>query len=225
MSYSIVLPLYNEASNISHVYQELCEVLEDSFELIFVNDGSTDNSFKELNKIDKTNENVVVEHFSENLGQSKAIIEGIKLASHEVIVIMDSDGQYNPNDIPQLLKNLSPEHRLISGKRDNRKDSYLYRTASYYGNSLIAWFFNLPKFDLGCGLKVAYKKDFLSLPYFRNCHRYYPILYHFKGMKTKTIEIDHRPRLEGESKYSLMKILNIIPRIVWLKFKKPGTKK
>lgn len=222
MSFSIVLPLYNEADNISNVYLEICEILDGNFEVIIVNDGSTDYSLKKINIIKENNDNVIIESLPENLGQSKALLTGIKLANNEKVVIMDSDGQYNPKDIPILLGHLSDKNRLVSGKRDNRKDSFLYRMASHYGNSIIAWFFKLPKFDLGCGLKAGYKKDFLKLPYFKNNHRYYQILYHFKGYKTKTIEIDHRPRVTGKSKYSLLKIFNIIPRIIWLKIKKPG---
>lgn len=221
MSFSVVLPVCNEQEYIAKVYNELDEILTGNYELIFVDDGSSDSSLTELQKIKAADKKVLLKALGVNKGQSWATFEGIKLAKYDKIVIMDSDGQYDPRDIQKLLNELTETTSLVSGKRDNRKDSFLYRTASHFGNKWISSLFGLPKFDLGCGLKVAYKDDLLKLPYFKHIHRYYQIIYHFSGLKVKSIEINHRERVKGKSKYSLMKIFNIIPRIIWLKIKKP----
>lgn len=221
MPFSIILPVYNEAINIKHVYSELATVLKEKFEIVFVNDGSSDNTQEVLNQIKQWDSRVKIVQLFKNKGQSLATLAGVKNAANNIVVIMDSDGQYDPRDIPRLLNELKGDIRLVSGKRDNRKDSFLYRTASYYGNKWISAFLDLPKFDLGCGLKVAYKEDLIRLPDFKNTHRYYQIIYNNSGLQVKSLKINHRERYAGKSKYSLLKVFVIIPKIFWLKIKKP----
>lgn len=221
MSFSLVMPVYNEINSLQGLYDEICQVLNGDFELVFVDDGSTDGSYEFLLSLAEKDSKVRCLNLNSNHGQSWAIQEGIKVASKNKIVIMDSDSQYDPQDIPVLLSKLNSDVRLVSGKRDNRKDPFFYRKASSIGNYWIALFLGIPQFDLGCGLKAGYKRELIKLPYFRHIHRYYQIVYYYSGFNVLSVDIHHRPRKQGESKYSLMKIFNIIPRIVWLRVKKP----
>ena len=219
---SVVIPIYNEAENINWLFKELYSSLKRNFaefEIIFVDDGSSDNSLSEIQSISSQYSEVKQVALKVNQGQSKSMLKGIAFSSYNVVAMMDGDGQYDPEDIPRLFNKLNPPYRLISGKRDNRKDSFLYRGSSFIGNYVIAWFFGLKKFDLGCGLKIGYKEDLERIPYFKHVHRYFQIIYIHSGLQVADIEINHRERIKGSSKYSILKVFNILPRLLWLKLK------
>ena len=217
---TVVIPVYNEESCIVNVLEELDNVLSkqfDVYEIITVDDKSTDNTTKLLQSQEKINNRLKVIYQNENRGQSHCLMQGIKNASYERIVMMDGDGQYNPTDIILLYQLLSKDIVLISGKRNNRKDNFLYRKASKIGNRVISYLLGTQIEDLGCGLKIGYKNHLERLPYFKHIHRYFQIIYFNSGLKYKEVTINHRPRIGGVSKYSLLKIFNIIPRLLWLK--------
>lgn len=222
--FSVVIPFYNEEENVYSVCKEIQTVLEKDkidFELICVNDSSKDNTAIELRKVKSILDNrLQIVDLQENMGQSFALFEGIKRAKNEIVVMIDGDGQYDPKDIEKLILLLKGSVRLVSGVRDNRNDPFFYKLASKFGNKIIARFFNMQQFDLGCGLKIAYKSDLLKIRYFRHMHRYFQIIYSLSDLQIDQAIINHRPRLKGKSKYSLLKIFNIIPRIIWLKYNK-----
>ena len=226
-SVSIVVPVFNEEEAVKNVDAMLRAALHgqfESFEVIYVNDASTDDTRICLDNLKDKDSTIKVIHLVENRGQSNALLEGVKEAQFEIIVMMDGDEQYDPKDIPKLCILLQGNIRLVSGSRDNRKDSFLYRSFSFVGNTMIALMFGMEKFDLGCGLKVAYKKDLLAMPYFKYVHRYFQIIYFNSFLGIAQMEINHKPRLTGKSKYSIWKVLNIIPRLFWLKIYKPRLK-
>jgi dolichol-phosphate mannosyltransferase len=217
---SVIIPAFNEEESVGKTLGELYEYLRQTFaefEILIIDDGSTDNTGKELARLKTEYEKMSYVCLGENMGQSMALISGIKASKHNLIIMMDGDGQYFPGDIKKLYDKLSDPVRLVSGKRDNRKDSFLYRTASLVGNRFIAWMFGVKRFDLGCGLKIGYRNDLLLLPYFNNIHRYLQIIYIHSGLSVDDVEISHRKREMGKSKYSILKIFNIIPRLLWLK--------
>lgn len=218
---TVVIPVYNEENCIVNVLEELNDVLSkqfDLYEIIVIDDKSTDSTAQLLQSQGNINNRLRIIYQNENRGQSYCLIQGIKNASYERIVMMDGDGQYDPNDITLLYQLLlKSDTDLISGKRNNRKDNFLYRKASKIGNRLISFLLGAKIEDLGCGLKIGYKVHLEKLPYFKYIHRYFQIIYFNSGLKYKEVKINHRPRIGGVSKYSLLKIFNIIPRLLWLK--------
>lgn len=220
---SIVIPIYNEAENIRNVIEELLREAEKIFvayEVVIIDDGSTDDSPGILEELILENRKVSFYRLSKNQGQSAATFYGIQKAQFERVLIMDGDGQYDPKDMLHLSEKLIGGVRLVSGKRDNRKDSFLYRSFSFIGNRFIAWLFSMETFDLGCGMKVAYKSDLLSLPVFRHIHRYLQIIYFQNNLTIAQVDINHRERGKGESKYSILKVFNILPRLLVLRLNK-----
>lgn len=217
---SVIIPVFNEEDAILSVLLELDDVLKRDFleyEILLVDDGSFDGTLSLVRGLENELPYLRIISLDKNKGQSWALLAGIKEAKYGVCVIMDGDGQYFPDDIKKICSTLEGNIRLVSGKRDNRKDSFLYRTASLVGNRLISILFETKQFDLGCGLKVGYREDLLRLPYFKHIHRYFQIIYIQSGLAVSDMDIGHRERRLGRSKYTLMKIFNILPRLLWLK--------
>ena len=203
MRFSLVIPCYNEEKNIKVLFSEIYEALQNyEYELIIVDDFSQDssiNAIKENNNFD----NLKLIKNKKNEGQSFCIYEGIKSANYNVIVTLDADGQNNPFDIPNLLtiyqnnKNIS----LVGGIRKKRKDNLIKIISSKVANYIRQLIFNDKCSDTGCSLKVFDKKYFLMYPYFDGIHRFIPAL--FKGLNKTSlfVDVDHRPRMNGISKY------------------------
>ena len=207
MDLSIVVPIYNEEANIEELINEIKLSLKDiNFEIIVVDDNSNDKSFEILKKIRKKNNRVRVIKHSRNYGQSYAVRSGVKFARSEWIATLDGDGQNNPNDIPKLYemlieKNNNSKNILIAGHRVKRMDSLLKRLSSRYANKLRSKILRDQVPDTGCGLKLFSRDFFLDLPSFNHMHRYIPALFISRGGKVLSIEVSHRPRVKGNSKY------------------------
>jgi dolichol-phosphate mannosyltransferase len=203
--FSIVIPSYNEGKNIISLYEEIKLSLKDySYEIIFINDASTDNSnfFFESIRGDKI---VRILNQPSNSGQSACLYFGIKNANHKIIVTMDGDCQNDPKDIINLLsnyqKNLHNNIHLVGGIRNKRKDNFIKIFSSKIANVVRSSILkdNCP--DTGCGLKVFTRDFFLKLPYFNGMHRFLPALFLGLNSKTLFINVNHRQRLKGKSKY------------------------
>jgi len=207
MDLSVVVPIFNEEENIEELVHEITHSLEDiNFEIIVVDDKSSDGSLQILQKIKKTNARLRVVKHSRNYGQSFAVRSGIKHAKSEWIATLDGDGQNDPNDIPNLyralIKNNTSENKvLIAGHRVKRKDSWLKKFSSKYANKLRSKVLKDQVPDTGCGLKLFPRDFFLDLPSFNHMHRYIPALFISRGGKVLSIEVNHRPRVKGSSKY------------------------
>lgn len=207
INFSIVIPIYNEENNISNLIEEIkiCFDKEKNFkyEVVIVNDGSTDKSSIILKKLKLIYKNLIIINNISNFGQSRSIINGINNTSNTVIVTLDGDGQNNPNDIPKLLlKFFSDEKiKLVGGLRKNRKDNLSKKLASKIANKIRMTILNDGCADTGCSLKVFDKGIFLSFSYFSGLHRFLPALFRGYGNKTVFIEVDHRKRNFGYSKY------------------------
>ena len=203
-NFSIIIPIYNEEDNINLLVDEIVLNLRkaSNYEIIFVNDCSTDKSRKIILDLASKVPIILVDHES-NLGQSFAIKNGILKSKYETIVTLDGDGQNNPIDIPNLLNKYfsKPNVFLISGIRKNRKDSFV----KIFSSKLANFFRNLILrdgcSDTGCSLKVFNKKTFLLFPFFNGIHRFLPALYVGSGKKIFFIDVDHRPRVHGVTKY------------------------
>ncbi len=205
-SFSIIVPLYNESNNIYKLVTEIYNSLKkyNNFELILVNDGSEDNTKDILEKI-KINYPIKIVENKSNLGQSFSIWIGIKYSNHKTIITLDGDGQNNPYDIPKLLKiYFSNKFSLVGGIRKKRKDSLLKIISSKTANKIRSAILKDNCIDTGCSLKVFDKDIFLSFPFFDGLHRFLPALFKGYGMNTFFIEVDHRPRISGISKYGTL---------------------
>ena len=203
-NFSIVIPIFNEAHNIEELLKEIHESLKEcyDFEIIIVNDFSSDNSKEIIIKyLDKYKINLI--NNKKNYGQSFSISCGIKNSAYNTIVTIDGDGQNNPNDIPKLLYEYfaDREIKLVGGIRYKRQDSYVKKISSKIANNIRKIILNDKCDDTGCSLKVFDKKIFLLFPYFNGIHRFLPALFTGYGYNTKFIKVDHRKRKFGYSKY------------------------
>ncbi len=204
INFSVLVPVYNESANIPKLVTEIFLSLEKykNFELIIINDGSEDNSAEIINKLGKNYPITLINHES-NLGQSFSIWNGVKKSKYKTIVTLDGDGQNNPNDIPKLLNVFFEDEKLflIGGIRKKRKDNIIKIISSKLANKIRSYILEDDCIDTGCSLKVFDKKIFLSFSYFNGIHRFLPALFKGYGYQTRFIEVDHRIRIYGKSKY------------------------
>jgi len=209
-SVSVVVPVHNEAGNISPQVEETFSVLQPRlarFEVIYVNDGSTDATAVELLEARARHGNGlrIVNHFTV-CGQSTAILTGVEAARHDWIVTLDGDGQNDPADIPRLLESARASGGtdiLVCGHRVDRQDTWLRRASSRVANTVRRGLLNDGTPDTGCGLKAFPRQLFLDLPYFDHMHRFLSALVLRQGGQVVSIPVSHRRRERGHSKYGL----------------------
>lgn len=222
MSVSVVIPVYNEIENLSRLYASLRPVLEAlnlPFEMLFVDDGSTDGSSAELAAMARRDAAVKVVTFRRNYGQTAAMSAGLHLAAGDVIVTMDADLQNDPADIPLLLARLDEGFDLVHGWRKERHDKFLTRRLpSLIANRLIARVTKFPVHDLGCTLKAMRRDIARELHLFGEMHRFIPILAHWHGARCAEIVTRHHPRRFGQSKYGLSRTLRVVLDLFTVKY-------
>jgi glycosyltransferase involved in cell wall biosynthesis len=203
---SVVVPVKDEAGNVGPLAREIAAALagEPDSEIIFVDDGSTDDTAAALAALKGEIPGLRVLRHGRNLGQSRGIRTGVKAARGAIIVTLDGDGQNDPADIPALLTTLraQPDAGLVSGVRVKRKDTASRRLASRLGNGFRNFLLRDGATDTGCGLKAFRREAFLDLPYFDHIHRYLIALVQREGWKVAFVPVNHRPRLTGTSKYT-----------------------
>ncbi len=220
---SVIVNFFNEEENVSYVLKEAIGVLKslkEEFEIIAVDDGSKDGTLQGLKDLRKEFKNLRVLMAKENGGQSSALWAGISHSKGEIIVTMDGDGQNLPEDIPKLLKDLE-NFDMIIGVRKERKDNLWKKFSSKVANGFRRFVLKDKFQDIGCGLK-AFKREILkNLPPFKTMHRFLPILVQWQGYKVKEVEVKHRERFGGKSKYGTYKRLVFGLRdligMLWLK--------
>jgi glycosyltransferase involved in cell wall biosynthesis len=218
---SIVAPLFNEQDNLRPLYHQITETLTDKYdyELIFVDDGSTDSSFTVLTQLQKTDPKVRVIRFRRNFGQTAALSAGFANARGKIIVAIDADLQNDPADIPQLLAKLDEGFDVVSGWRKKRHDNAITRLIpSAIANWLIAGITGVKLHDFGCTLK-AYRRDVLAeIKLYGEMHRFIPALASWSGAKICEMPVNHRPRTKGAAKYGLERTLKVILDLITIKF-------
>ena len=219
---SVVIPIFNEGENISPLYRELKKVLKGlgtAYEVIFVDDGSADASFAVLQGLAKDDKEIKVIQFRKNFGQTAAIAAGVEHAQGEVIVTMDGDGQNDPQDIPRLLERLEQGYDVASGWRKDRRDPFLNkRFPSALANKLISWLTKVRLHDYGCTLK-AYRRDILKdVRLYGEMHRFIPAYASWVGARISELEVSHRPRSHGRSKYGLSRTTSIVLDLITILF-------
>ncbi len=221
MRVSIVAPVYNEKENIEPLYRGLREALDgSSYELIFVDDGSTDGSLDELMAIaEGDTDHVRVIELRRNFGQTAAIAAGIDHSLGDVIVLIDADLQNDPADIPMMLEKIDEGFDVVSGWRIDRKDTFLTRTLpSRIANWLISKVTGVPLHDYGCTLK-AYRRDVLQgFHLYGEMHRFIPAYAGGVGAKIIEVPVQHHPRRFGKAKYGLERTLKVILDLFTVKY-------
>lgn len=222
MNFSIVVPIYNEQDNISELYRAITSALDGTdtnYEIIMVDDGSTDGSFSALTTIAAQDQRVKVIRFRRNFGQTAAMSAGFDAAAGDIIIPMDGDLQNDPADIPRLINKLHEGYDVVSGWRSNRKDTFITRKIpSILANALISWLTGVHLHDYGCTLK-AYRREVLDgINLYGEMHRFVPALASQVGAKVAEIPVNHYPRLHGTSKYGISRTLRVILDLMTVKF-------
>lgn len=207
MELSVVVPVHNETENLRPLIEEIEAALAGSgHEIIYVDDGSTDDTLAALAALRGEFPRLRVLRHKRCCGQSTALRTGILAARGRMIATLDGDGQNNPADIPALLgawRNLSADGRaaMVAGYRRKRRDTGWRRFSSKVANGVRGSLLKDNTPDTGCGLKVFSRELFLTLPYFDHMHRFLPALAQRAGGQVVSVEVDHRPRTRGQSKY------------------------
>ncbi len=219
---SIVIPVYNEQGNVFLLYERLVAALQGAaadYEVIVVNDGSTDSTLDHLREVAIGDPRCKVVSFRRNFGQTAAMMAGIDFASGEIIIGMDGDLQNDPNDIPRLLAKLAEGYDVVSGWRQNRKDAPMTRNLpSKAANFLISAISGVRLHDYGCTLK-AYRREVLKgVRLYGEMHRFIPIYASWEGGKVTEIPVNHHPRTHGHSKYGLERVVKVVLDLIVVKF-------
>ncbi len=222
---SVVLPVYNEQGNLKPLSSELAEVLGDEYEnweVLFVDDGSTDGSFETLKEIHDADSRFKVVKFRGNFGQSPAIDAGLDYAAGDVVVTMDSDGQNDPRDIPKMVNKLDEGYDCVSGWRKERNDPFSKRLFSRFASGLRQTFLGTELHDYGCTLKAFRRPAAKDIDLSGEMHRYIPALLKWRGYRIAEIEVNHRPRRNGETSYSWQRLpkgfMDLLNVWFWQKF-------
>ncbi|MBL4731316.1 MAG: glycosyltransferase family 2 protein [Rhizobiaceae bacterium] len=219
---SITIPIYNEVENLDRLESQLfavIDLMQESVEVIAVNDGSTDGSKIKLEKICKRRKTFKVVNFHRNSGQTAALMAGIDHSQGDIIVALDADLQNDPKDIPSLLQKLDEGYDVVSGWRKKRKDAAIRRNlVSRIANRLISKISGVHLHDYGCTLK-AYRRDvIIGFRLYGEMHRFIPIYATWMGARVTEIPVTHHARQFGQSKYGLSRVYRVLLDLIVIKF-------
>jgi glycosyltransferase involved in cell wall biosynthesis len=219
---SIIIPLYNEEDNIKPLYAKLDAVLSGHglpYEIILVNDGSTDGTRERLDALAASHQNIRVVHLRRNFGQTPAMMAGIDMARGDILIPMDGDLQNDPTDIPRLLAKLDEGYDVVSGWRKDRKDNPIKRNLpSRIANLVISAISGVHLHDYGCSLK-AYRRDIIKdVKLYGEMHRFIPIHAAWQGARVTEVGVTHHPRIHGQSNYGMERTVKVILDLMTVKF-------
>lgn len=223
MQLSIILPVYNESGNLKKLFKELLGVMRDNnfdYEIIAVNDGSIDDSFVILKSESENNNKIKIINFTRRFGQTSAIIAGIDYAKGDIIVLIDSDLENDPNDVVKLVAKINEGYDVVSGWRKKRwKGNWIRRKMpSVVANWLISKISKVKLHDYGCTLK-AYKREVIkNVPLYGEMHRFIPVYSSWQGGKVTEIEVSYRKREYGKSNYGMHRIFSVVLDLLLIKF-------
>lgn len=206
---SVIVPLYNEAESVSELYSELAEALKPysgRCEMIFVDDGSRDGSFERLQAIRGTDARVKIVRLRVNQGKSTALQAGFKEAEGQIIVTLDADLQDDPKEVPRFLQKLEEGFDLVSGWKVKRYDPWVRRFLSAVFNRITSRFTGVMLHDFNCGYKAYRRAVIGELRLYGELHRFIPVLASWRGFRVGEIEVAHRARRYGLSKYGIERI-------------------
>jgi len=218
---SMVIPVFNEEDSVTPLSDSIIRVmgnLDIPFELIFVDDGSTDKTYDKLEKLCNKYPHMVIIRLTRNFGQTSALAAGIHNAKGKYIITMDGDLQNDPEDIPRIIELLDDGYDIVSGWRKNRKDSFMMRLLpSIVANKILSWVTNVKIHDFGCTLK-GYRAAFLRrVRLYSDMHRYIPGMATAVGAKVKEIVVRHHARKYGVSKYGISRATKVLSDMILLR--------
>jgi glycosyltransferase involved in cell wall biosynthesis len=219
---SVVVPIFNEEQVLPELHERLRASLADvdgGYEVIYVDDGSTDRSYEVLKEIAAADARAKVVRFRRNYGQTAAMAAGIQAASGEILIPMDADLQNDPADIVRLLEKLDEGYDVVSGWRKDRQDKAVTRKLpSFVANKIISGISGVHLHDYGCSLK-AYRRDVLKdVKLYGEMHRFIPIYASWAGARVAEIPVTHHARVHGKSKYGLNRIFKVVLDLITVKF-------
>ena len=219
---SVVLPVYNEVDNVVPVHKEITDALQGTglrYEILFIDDGSTDGSVNKLKEIQREDPCTRVVIFRRNFGQTAAMSAGLDLAEGEVVVTMDADRQNDPADIPAMLKKLDEGYDMICGWRHQRQDGYLLRLLpSMIANKIISSTTDVKLHDYGCTLKAIRKDVAKQIRLYGEMHRFIPAIASWIGVRIAEMKVNHRARTAGVSKYGMSRTFRVVLDLLTVKF-------
>jgi len=219
---SIVIPVLNESPNIAALHDEVVSALERSgrtFEIIIIDDGSTDDTFERLAHLQSRDPRLRVIRFRRNFGQTAAFAAGFAYARGRLVVTMDGDRQNDPADIARMAALSDEGYDIVCGWRRDRKDTFVTRRVpSILANKLISWATGVDLHDYGCSLKVFRAEVVKPLRLYGEMHRFLPAIASQIGVRITEIVVNHRPRSAGHSKYGLSRTIRVILDLVTVKF-------
>ncbi|MBW8040472.1 MAG: glycosyltransferase family 2 protein [Planctomycetes bacterium] len=218
---SVVVPLLNEQDNITPLYEQITQTLTGkyNYETIFVDDGSSDNSFNILSELQKSDNKVRVIRFRKNFGQTAALAAGFAHARGSIIVAIDADLQNDPADIPKMIDKLNEGFDVVSGWRKKRHDNTITRLIpSKIANWLIATITKVKLHDFGCTLKIYRREVLAETKLYGEMHRFIPALASWNGASICEMVVNHRPRTAGTAKYGLNRTIKVVLDLITVKF-------
>lgn len=219
---SVIAPIYNEEDSIPHLLAQLHEALDTagySFEILLIDDGSQDRSFELLAQHAQTDPNLCVVRFRRNFGQTAAMQAGLDAARGRRIVLLDSDLQNDPKDIPRILEKLDEGYDLVAGWRKRRKDTFINRRLpSMIANRIISLTTRVKLHDYGCTLKAMTRSVAKELRLYGEMHRFIPAVASWIGVRVAEMEVNHRPRQFGSTKYGIGRTLRVVLDLITVRF-------
>ena len=219
---SVIVPVFNEADTLAELFENLRDEmgrLGRTWEILFINDGSTDGSEEILNELADQDPRTRVIHFRRNFGQTAAMMAGFDFASGDILIPIDGDGQNDPADIGKMLQRLEQGYDVVSGWRKDRQDNFIQRNLpSILANRLISAVSGVQLHDFGCSLK-AYKRTVVDgIRLYGEMHRFLPIYASWHGAKITEVVVNHHPRRAGRSKYGLERVAKVLLDLLVVKF-------
>ena len=218
---SVVIPVFNEQANIEPLHQQIADSLNDkySYEVVFVDDGSTDNSVDVLKRVQNSSAKVRIIRFSRNFGQTAALSAGFDHAKGQIIIAMDADQQNDPADIPKMIDKLKEGYDVVSGWRKQRRDKLITRRIpSMAANWLISTITGVKLHDYGCTLKAYNRKVLEQTNLYGEMHRFIPVLASWSGASICEMVVNHRPRTAGCAKYGIGRTFKVLLDLITVKF-------
>jgi len=219
---SLVIPVFNEQKNLDQLYNEItvsCKELNKSYQVVFVDDGSTDNSLDVLINLQKQDPRVRVIRLRKNFGQTAALSAGFDHSQGDIIITLDADLQNDPKDFRILIEKIEEGYDLVSGWRQKRKDNLLTRRIpSKIANRIISMITQVKLHDYGCTLKAFRREVIKNINLYGEMHRFIPAIASNIGVSIAEVKVHHRPRRYGKSKYSLMRFIKVVLDLLTVKF-------
>jgi glycosyltransferase involved in cell wall biosynthesis len=204
---SIIIPVHNEEENVIELYERLCITLlslEKTYEIIFVDDGSTDDTFQKIRSIKDSRVRIL--RFQRNYGKAAALSCGFKKSKGDIVITMDGDLQDDPKEIPRFLEKLQ-EYDMVSGWKNNRQDPFSKTLPSKLFNKMTRFITGVKINDFNCGYKGYRKEVVKNISLYGEFHRYIPALVYWKGYSVGEIKVEHHPRIHGKSKYGIERLI------------------